>query len=170
MGDRLKDGGLGYRVERHAFDSRLAQRLLLAEHFQHMPGNGLALAIGVGGQDQLARTLQGVDDVLDTLLGPVVDLPGHGEVVVRLYRPVLGGQVADMAKTGQNLVARAQILIDRSWPCQAIQRREHSCGTRVLYLFGARRLNPVSLKKCAKSGTGSRAGGTLIEPDERCQP
>ena len=45
-------------------------------------------------------------------LGPGIDLPDHGEIVVRLHRAVLGGQVADMAEAGQHFIAGAQILID----------------------------------------------------------
>ena len=84
----------------------------LLQHFQHMPGDRLAFAVRVGGEDQLVGALQGVGDVLDALLGAVVDLPGHGEIVVRLHRAVLGGQVADMAEARQHLVAGAQIFVD----------------------------------------------------------
>ena len=58
-------GGLGHRVEHHALDRHLAQHLLLLEHFQDVPGDRLALAVGVGGQDQLVGALHGVGDVLD---------------------------------------------------------------------------------------------------------
>ena len=89
-----------------------AQRLLLPKHLQHMPGNRLALAVGVGGQDQLVGMFDGVGDLVDALLRALVDVPGHGEVVVRLDRTVLGGEVADMAETGENFVAGAKIFVD----------------------------------------------------------
>ena len=90
----------------------LPSTFFLLEHFQDMPGDRLALAVGVGGQDQLVGALHGGGDVLDLGLGAGVDVPDHGEIVVRLHRAVLGGQVADMAEAGQDFVAGAQILID----------------------------------------------------------
>ena len=46
---------LGDGIEHHALDGVLLERLLLLEDLKHVPGDGLALAVGVGGQDQLAR-------------------------------------------------------------------------------------------------------------------
>ncbi len=37
------------------------QRLLVLQDLQNMPGNGLSLAIGVGGEDQLVRALDGLE-------------------------------------------------------------------------------------------------------------
>ena len=51
LGDRL----LGDGVEHHALDLVVLQRALLLQHLQHVPGDGLALAIGVGGEDQARR-------------------------------------------------------------------------------------------------------------------
>ena len=42
-----------------------------------------------------------------------VDLPDHREIVVGIDRAVLGRQVADVAEGGQDLVVRAEILVDR---------------------------------------------------------
>ena len=112
MGDGFQDRRFGHGVEHHALDRHLAQHMLLLEHFQDVPGDGLAFAVGVGGQDQLVGALHGAGDVLDLGLGAGIDVPGHGEIVVRLHRAVLGGQVADMAEAGQHLIAAAQILID----------------------------------------------------------
>jgi hypothetical protein len=84
----------------------------LLEHFQDVPGDRLAFPIRVGGEDQFVRTLQGVGDVLDALLGTGVDFPFHGEVGIRLHGTVFGWQIADMAKAGQHLVAGAKVLVD----------------------------------------------------------
>ena len=54
---RLEHRLLGDGVEHHPLDRLLLERVLLLEDFQHVPGDRLALAIGVGGQDQLARHL-----------------------------------------------------------------------------------------------------------------
>ena len=67
------------------------------QRFEHVPGNGLALAIGVGGEDQIVGVLHGVGDGFDVLRGLGVDFPVHGEIVIGLYGAVLGGQVADVA-------------------------------------------------------------------------
>ncbi len=73
-----------------------------------MPGDRLALAIRVGGEDQPLRGLEGGCDLGDPLGRPAVDLPGHGEILVGAHRAVLGRQVADMAVGGQNLVVPAR--------------------------------------------------------------
>ena len=60
----------------------------------------------------LSAPFTAAGDVLDLGLGAGIDFPDHGEIVVRLDRAVLGGQVADMAEAGQHLIVAAQILID----------------------------------------------------------
>ena len=50
---------------------------------------------------------------LSRLLRLVVDLPEHLEIVLRIDRAVLGRQVADMAERSQNLVAGAEVFVDR---------------------------------------------------------
>ena len=89
------------------------ERLLLLEHLEHMPGNRLALAVGVGGENQLVGALDRAGDVVEALLRLGIDLPDHAEIVVGIDRATLGRQVADMAERGQNLVAAAKILVDR---------------------------------------------------------
>ena len=108
LGHRL----LGDGVEHHALDGLLAERLLLFEEFQHMPGDRLALAIGVGGENELVGALDRLGDVVEPLLRLGIDLPEHLEIVVRIDRAGLRRQVADMAERGQDFVALAQILID----------------------------------------------------------
>ncbi len=109
---RFGNGFLGDGVEDDALDLDVLQDLLLVEDFEHMPGDGLALAIRVGCEDEPVRALHGGGDLVQALLGLGVHVPGHGEVVIRLDRAVLGGQVADMAVGGQDLVVLAQILVD----------------------------------------------------------
>ncbi len=107
LGHRL----LGDGVEYDPLDLLILERLLLVERFQHVPGDGLALAIRVGRQDQRVGALEGTRDVIDALLGLRVDLPKHLEIIVRVDRPVLGRQVADMAKGGQHLVTGTKIFV-----------------------------------------------------------
>ena len=80
---------------------------------QHVPGDRLALAIGVGRQDELVGALDRLGDVVEPLLRLGIDLPDHAEIGVGIDRAVLGRQVADMAERGQHLVAAAEIFIDR---------------------------------------------------------
>ena len=86
---------------------------LLLQDFQHVPGNRLALAVGVGGEDQLVGILDRLGDVGEPLLRLGVDLPEHVEVGVRVDRAILRRQVADMAERGQNLVAGPEVFVDR---------------------------------------------------------
>ncbi len=78
-----------------------------------MPRNRFTLAIRVGREKQAVGALHGIGNVLHALLRRAVDLPGHFEILVGKHRTVLCRQVAHMAEGGENLVARAQILVDR---------------------------------------------------------
>ena len=110
---RLGDGGLGDGVEDDALDLRvLADGLAAGQRFEQVPGDRLALAVGVGGEDELAVVLERLGDGAEVLRGGGVDLPAHGEVVVGIDRAVLRGQVADVAIGGEHRVAGAEILVD----------------------------------------------------------
>ena len=50
VGDRLGDGRRGDFVEHHALDGHVGRRV---EHLEQVPGNGLALTILIGGEEQL---------------------------------------------------------------------------------------------------------------------
>ena len=77
-----------------------------------MPGNRLAFAIRVGGEDQLVGLFDRVRDFLHDFLGLRVDIPVHLEVFVGLDRAVLGRQVAHVAERGDDLVTAAQVFVD----------------------------------------------------------
>ena len=99
MGHGVEHGLFRDGVEHHPFDRLVVQdTTLLAQHLQHVPGNRLTLAVRVRGQDQAIRVLDGITYFLEPLVGSGVDLPGHVEVFVRLYRSVLCRQITDMAK------------------------------------------------------------------------
>ena len=72
-------------VEDHPLDLGALDRLLAVQDLQQVPADRLALAVGVGGQDQGVGALERVGDVVQPLGGLGVDLPTHGEVVVRLH-------------------------------------------------------------------------------------
>src|SRR5262249_8929510 len=110
---RLRHRLLGDGVEHHALDVLLLQRALFLQYLEDVPGNGLAFAVGVGGEDELFGVLDGLGDVGEPLLRLGIDLPDHMEVGVRIDRPVLGRQVADMAEGRQDLIAGPEVLVDR---------------------------------------------------------
>ncbi len=110
---RVDDRLLGDGVEHHALDLLALQRVLFLQHFQHVPGDRLALAVGVGGENQLVGTLDGPGDVGEALGRLRVNLPNHVEIVVRVDRPVFGRQVADVTERGQHFVAGPEIFVDR---------------------------------------------------------
>jgi hypothetical protein len=104
---------LGDGIEYDTLHRLRLDRLFLLEHFQHVPGDRLALAVRVRGEDQLVGALYGAGDVVQPLGSLVIDLPNHAEIVVRIDRAIFRGEVADMTKRGQDLIARAQIFVDR---------------------------------------------------------
>ena len=105
----LGDGVEGHPLDRHA----LLQGLLLLQDAQDVPGDGLSLAIGVGGQDQLVGVFDGRGDLLHHLVGAAVHVPVHLEVLVGLHRAVLGRQIAHVPVGRQHFVAGAQVFVDR---------------------------------------------------------
>ena len=102
----------GDGVENHPFHRLVLHNPLLLKDIQHMPGDGLAFPVRVGGQDDAVRGLGRLGDLRQPLRGLGVDLPGHGKVLVRTDRSIPGRQVADMAIAGQDLVVRPQVLVD----------------------------------------------------------
>jgi hypothetical protein len=93
---------------------------LLLQHLEYVPGDRLALAIGVGCEDELVGALERFGDVIESAHGLRIDLPYHLEIGFRIDRAVLGREVADMAERGQHLVGTAQIFIDRLGLCRRL--------------------------------------------------
>ena len=77
-----------------------------------MPADRLALAIRVGGEDQVGVVLQRIGDRFDMLFAVRSNLPQHVEPIVRIDGSVLGWQIPDMAVAGQNRVIGPEILIN----------------------------------------------------------
>ena len=112
MMHRIEHRFLGDGVEYDALDRNACQSLLAVEHLENMPGDGLALAVGVGGEDELARALDRLSDLVQPLGGFGLDVPMHLEIVVGHDRAVLRRQIAHMAVRGDDAVSWPQILID----------------------------------------------------------
>ena len=113
MGERLADRRLGDLAERDPVR-------LLGGHVRrlgHVPGDGLALAIEVGGEEDGVGPLGGLLDVGDLLAAIVADDVLGREVVVdvdaELALAGILGQVADVAVGGEHAIVGAQIAFDR---------------------------------------------------------
>ena len=112
MAHRLLDCVLGHRIEHHPVDPLVLEQFLALEDFVDVPGDRLALAIRVGRQDHPVGVLDRHADVAEALGGLGVDLPAHGEIIVRIDRAVLGRQITHMAERGVDAVVLAEILVD----------------------------------------------------------
>ena len=77
-----------------------------------MPGNSLALAIRVGCENEAAGAFDRLGDLVHDLLRVGLHLPRHFEIVVGQDRTVLRRQIADVPVRGDDLIVRAQILVD----------------------------------------------------------
>ena len=108
----LQHGGFGDGIEHHALHGLALQRALPPQHFQHVPGDGLAFAVRVGGENQPVVRFEGGGNVGEPLGGLAVHLPVHLEVGVGAHRTIFGGQVADMAVGSEDFEILAQILVD----------------------------------------------------------
>ena len=101
-----KDRLLGDGVEGDALDLGIfPQRLFVAQNLQNVPGNGFALAIGVGRQDQFVGLFDRFSDFPHDFLRLAIDVPVHGKIVVGLHRAVLRRQIAYMPVGCNDLVA-----------------------------------------------------------------
>ena len=107
IGHRL----FGDRVEGHPVDLG-GQRLALCQQLAHVPRNRLALAVGVGRENQPVGALRRVADFLEALLLVAIELPVHREILVRAHAAILGWQVADVTVAGENLEVLAEIFLD----------------------------------------------------------
>ena len=110
--------GFAYRllrdlVEDHALDRNVFQHAPSRQLVDDMPGDGLAFAVRVGGEDQLVGVLDRLGDLLQLRGAAAIHGPAHVKVGLGPDRTVLGLEVADMAVTGQHLVVVTEIAIDR---------------------------------------------------------
>ena len=77
-----------------------------------MPADRLALAVGIGGEDQRVGLLGLIGDRLELPDLVRIGLPFHGEALVRVDRSVPRRQIADMTIARQHAVTGAQIFLD----------------------------------------------------------
>ena len=153
MGEGMQDGGLGDLAEGDPGELLRRKRCRL----RHVPGNRLALAVEVGGQEDPVRVpgrpLDGVDVlprslVRDHVLGREVVLHVHPELAL----PGVLGQVADVAVGGEHGVVRPEIAFDRP-------RLRGRLDDDEVATHGAGSLAPGSRDPAlgSRAGSGSRA-------------
>jgi len=75
------------------------------ERLGEVPGDRLALPVGVGGEDDLAVTADGGLQLTERLAAALNDLVGRLEAGVHVDRERLLGQVADVSHRGPDVVA-----------------------------------------------------------------
>ena len=87
---RLGDGSFGDGVKHYAANRcGFFYGFTLAQRFFQMPADRLALAVGVGRQNQFIVVFQGICNGFDVLAGIISNFPCHGEFVVGIDRSVL---------------------------------------------------------------------------------
>jgi hypothetical protein len=77
-----------------------------------VPGDRLALPVGVGGEEHLVGRLGGLADAGDDLLALLGHLVGDRDAAVDVHGKVRLGQVTDVAHGGDHVVVLAQVLAD----------------------------------------------------------
>ena len=91
MAHGFQNGGLGDGVEDDPLDGLVFQHALAAQHFKHVPGNRLSLAVRIGCENDSVGVLDRAGDVGEPLGGLAVHFPLHREVLLRVDGAVLGG-------------------------------------------------------------------------------
>ena len=109
IGERLRDGVLGDLMEQHAAHLAAA----VAQALRHVPGDGLALPVGVGRDQHPLGRVGGFLD-LGERLRLLLDRHVLGrEAVVHIHAELALGEVADVPHGRFDRVATAQVLADR---------------------------------------------------------
>jgi hypothetical protein len=163
---------LGHRVEHHAIDPLVLEQLLALEDFMDVPGDRLALAIGVGREDHAVRVLDRTADVAEALGRFGVDLPAHGEIIVRIDRAILGREIPHMAERGVNAIVLTQILVDGLGLCRRLDDHDFHSGN-FLWEPAAHPICPRPFgrgiwRRRGRVSNHAATGATLLKPRSRC--
>ncbi len=131
MRKRLVDGMLGDLVKDHA----LRQTRFDLGGFHQVPGDRLALAVGVGGQVNLSVTLRQFFQFLDNFLLLVGDAILRLEVMFDVHRKRRAEQITDVADGGLHRVS----LAEEAPHCPGLGGRFHNDQFAVARLLHLRR-------------------------------
>ena len=96
MAHRFEHGAFGDLVEDDTLDGHALGRVALLKGLEHVPRDGFAFAVGVGGEVEVLRAARRARDGAEVLVGLGVDLVRHREVVVGTHRALHAG--ADRAR------------------------------------------------------------------------
>ena len=157
VGDRLLDGGAGDLVEHHPLHRHPGLEVL-----EEVPGDGLALAILVGGEVQLAGVLEGGPEVLDDVPAAGGELVGGLEAVVDVDGQTLRGQVGDVAHRGAHVEVVAQETGDGLRLGRRFDDDERS-GHRALGKSAAITLSRRTRRSTASDQVRRSTGGTVAQ-------
>ena len=108
VGDGVVDHLLGDLVEGHPVGLVVRD----AQHLLQVPGDGLALPVGVGGEEHFLTLLGGFFQLVNDLFLALDGLVVQFKAVLHVHAQLALGQVAHMAHGGLHLIARAQIFAD----------------------------------------------------------
>ena len=112
LGHRFAHGILGDLVEHHALHLFAVEGPVRLQKLMQVPGNRLALAIGVGREVQGIGLLEGTHDGVDVLLIALDHLVFHREVMLRVDGAFLGHQIPNMTVRGENFEVLAEVFLD----------------------------------------------------------
>ena len=104
---------LGDLMEHHALERLFCSGFVAMQDLGKVPGDGLTLAVRVGGEQHIVGTGSCLEDGVDVALVAVDQLVGHGKTLRRVDRAVFAPQVAHVAVGGEHLVAGAEVLGER---------------------------------------------------------
>jgi hypothetical protein len=145
LGHGFAHGILGDFVEHHPLHLFAFQGAVGLQQLIQVPGDGLALAIGVGGEVERLGLLERTRDGVDMLLIALDHLVFHREVVLGIDRAFLGHQIPNVAVRGEDFEVLAEVFLDGF----RLGRRFHDNEVRA---------------QCRRLGRGLMEGvGTLFE-------
>ena len=107
MSHRILHRLLGDGVEHDSIDALVLEQFLALQDLVDMPGDRLSLTVGVGGENDAVGILDRAADVAEPLGRLGVHFPAHREIVLGVYRAILGRQIADMAERGVDVIILA---------------------------------------------------------------
>src|SRR5215212_8581479 len=97
-----------------------------------VPGDRLALPVGVGGEEHLVGRLGGLADAGDDLLALLGHLVGDRDPAVDIHGEVGLGQVTDVAHGGDHVVVFAQVLADGLRLGRRLDHDQVACQWNIL--------------------------------------
>ena len=109
---RFLHGAAGDLVEHDAVHGAVVEQAALAQRLAHVPADGFALTVGVGGEVEGIGALHRLGDGIEMPAIALDLLVSHGEAGGRVDRALFRYQVADMTVGSEHLEVAAEVLLD----------------------------------------------------------